>query len=411
MHLAPFQALGKLSYSLYLWHWPILIVAAEHAGKTSLSVPENLGWVLVALVASIASYRLVEHPIRHAKLPSRSRLASIGVGVSLVALTLGVIAVQSDLFAPPSAGQTAGSLHQPGSNAPSSTVAGISDPIQTVERLVAASSRIHAVPAKLVPLLAQSSLPSNLGAPDSKTLCFAWYTVSTVPKCIFGDPEGKYTMVLYGDSHAAMWFQALDEIATRAHWRLIILSKIACPAALLSSHAPNARGDWIACDQWHQFAVKRINSIDPDLLLISQEVDQKPNTTEYTTTQWRRGLGQLFAHIQAPKAQEVIIGNIPYGGGPDCLFQHLTSVQACSTKPQPSVLSYNEAERQAARAAGARYINLIPWFCSRTCSSVIGGYNVYVNRKHVAVGYSRFLEGALTEALDVPGLSLTGPGQ
>ena len=66
--LSPFRGLGKLSYSLYLWHWPILIIAAEYAGKTSLSVPDNLGWDVVALGASAVTYVVVENPIRHAKL-------------------------------------------------------------------------------------------------------------------------------------------------------------------------------------------------------------------------------------------------------------------------------------------------------------------------------------------------------
>ena len=67
LRLAPFRWLGGCSYSLYLWHWPILIIAAEYAGKTSLSVKDNLGWDLVALVASMLTYCLIENPVRHAQ--------------------------------------------------------------------------------------------------------------------------------------------------------------------------------------------------------------------------------------------------------------------------------------------------------------------------------------------------------
>ena len=67
--LGPFQWLGKRSYALYLWHWPILIIAAEAADKSSLSLADNLGLILGAVVISMASYRLVENPIRHWRLP------------------------------------------------------------------------------------------------------------------------------------------------------------------------------------------------------------------------------------------------------------------------------------------------------------------------------------------------------
>ena len=58
----PFQWFGKISYSLYLWHWPILILAAESAGRSSLPFWQNIWWLVVALVAAAITYSLVENP-------------------------------------------------------------------------------------------------------------------------------------------------------------------------------------------------------------------------------------------------------------------------------------------------------------------------------------------------------------
>jgi peptidoglycan/LPS O-acetylase OafA/YrhL len=88
--LLPFRWLGKLSYSLYLWHWPILIIAAEHLGKTSLPVGDNLLLVLLALAISVITYRVIENPIRHWRLPSRQ---SVGAGVGLVLATVVLLSV------------------------------------------------------------------------------------------------------------------------------------------------------------------------------------------------------------------------------------------------------------------------------------------------------------------------------
>jgi len=87
LRLPPFQWMGKLSYSLYLWHWPILIIAAQHVGHP-LSVDDNLLWLLFALALSIGSYFLIENPIRHWKFITRSGARSVSLGGLLIALSL-----------------------------------------------------------------------------------------------------------------------------------------------------------------------------------------------------------------------------------------------------------------------------------------------------------------------------------
>ena len=87
LRLPPFQWLGKLSYSLYLWHWPILIIAAQRVGHP-LSVPDNLFWLCFALGLSVGSYVLIERPIRHWRFLIRSAGRSLLAGALLICLSL-----------------------------------------------------------------------------------------------------------------------------------------------------------------------------------------------------------------------------------------------------------------------------------------------------------------------------------
>ena len=84
-----FQAVGRWSYSIYLWHYPILILAAQRFGP--LTVPENLLLVGVAIFLSAATYRLVEDPIRRTRFVTRSAWLSIGVGLLVVGLVVGML--------------------------------------------------------------------------------------------------------------------------------------------------------------------------------------------------------------------------------------------------------------------------------------------------------------------------------
>jgi peptidoglycan/LPS O-acetylase OafA/YrhL len=91
--LPPVRWVGKLSYSLYLWHWPLLAIATERAGG-SLPMGKRLLWLLVALGLSIITYYAVENPIRHSRFLARRRFASLALGAGLTGLSLAVVAFE-----------------------------------------------------------------------------------------------------------------------------------------------------------------------------------------------------------------------------------------------------------------------------------------------------------------------------
>jgi peptidoglycan/LPS O-acetylase OafA/YrhL len=90
----PVQVLGLLSYSLYLWHWPILVIAAEYRGTTSLPVWDNVLLLLVAVVAAAVTYRWLENPVRHARSLVGRPVVSVALGLCLVGATLAVTTVE-----------------------------------------------------------------------------------------------------------------------------------------------------------------------------------------------------------------------------------------------------------------------------------------------------------------------------
>ena len=94
LRLRPCQWLGLISYSLYLWHWPVLTIAAEHSAGGTLSVWHALGWELLSVVLAVITYRLLENPIRHSRYFIARRWVSLALGGCLIISTFAVATVE-----------------------------------------------------------------------------------------------------------------------------------------------------------------------------------------------------------------------------------------------------------------------------------------------------------------------------
>lgn len=84
----PMQWIGARSYSLYLWHWPFLTIAAEYLAH-DLSAIQNTGLLLLALAATAVSYRLIENPVRRARVLATHTGLTLAIGAVLVSVTVG----------------------------------------------------------------------------------------------------------------------------------------------------------------------------------------------------------------------------------------------------------------------------------------------------------------------------------
>ena len=390
LKVRPAQWLGRLSYSLYLWHWPILVIAAQYARKSQLPVWQNLGWVLVAVALSIGTYRLVENPVRHSGLGPRQ---SVLLGAILVVATLLLLTFFLTFNVTEASGYHI-------------------DPVRSSAvqaELVAAAPRIKELPHPMIPPLNPSV--DEFGGSLENNACASGTAQTTERICVLGDRQGKNLLVVYGDSHALMWLPAFLWIAQTAHWRLVVLSKPYCPAIPLTIANPPTLGTVnspdVVCDKWHSWATRWINAHDPQKLVITQEsiyrvpVPGAASPRWADASDWRTGLDALFSSLTTSRSRTVILGNAPVlpQPGPQCLAANPSNVQACSSPATSAVQFSNQVEQSTAGTLHIGYINTVPWFCSSVCTAVIGKYNVYLDGAHINASFASYLEVLLGQAL------------
>lgn len=406
----PFRMLGCWSFSLYLWHWPLLTIAAARAGHP-LSVAQNLQFVAAALILAAATYYLVENPLRFAK-PLRSRqLPSIAAGAACAAVAFAVCQWQIQNHAPPRLPpQLQPAIAQAGAPPPLASATAAPDPAATLRALVEAAASIEQLPAAPQPDL-QRAAGDFAWLPPFGQGCLVDADVRESPSCVFGDPEAPRTLVLLGDSHMAMWLGAFHDIGVRNHLRVVLLSKTAC--APLSNEMYRSFGTgpqrfwgpYEECYPWLRTSLARTAELKPAAVVVSScsgcdyIVDAKGN--RLGPGAWAEGLQRTLEAIRESGAQPVVLGDIPrLPGMLDCLALHQRNVQACSESAAGALSSnYADADRFAAGNTESLYIDPVPWFCSALCTGVIGDFVPYTNDYHVTATYARYLTPLLENAI------------
>jgi peptidoglycan/LPS O-acetylase OafA/YrhL len=406
LSVAPMQRVGAWSYSLYLWHWPPLAILAARWG--GLTTSQALAIVALSFIPAVASYRLVENPIRFGTTlrASPGLSLSVGANLSLVAAIAGVAVVISTTLNPaasPFAAQP-GSPAAPGAGALPNTDNPDGDPDDPDDAVTNPSLTPADLETLLVgigpvtppPALATQDLPRTY--PDG-----CWTRVGN-PRpivCEYGDPDSTVHVALLGDSKAGQWMSALIDIAERNSWRLTNITKSACPLTLAM---PDYRGDPAHdCLEWGERVIELLAADPPDIVLASQVASAAWTDDPDASRQdlMVDGMVDAYRRIESNGSRIVLLLDNPHPGLTvyDCVAKHMDDLRPCVFERNDD-RGGRTAQLAAAEQGGFAVLDMMDQICPTSpCLPVIGGVLVFRQGSHLTASYVNSMTPVLEDRL------------
>jgi hypothetical protein len=394
--LRPLRWVGDLSYSLYLWHWPVLILGAAYVRPGS---PAGTALLLaVTFVAAAAAFYLVESPVRRARLMPARRLRALvlwPVAVSLVVASTqwstshanGVLEARLDrvvaLRGVPVGGPRAVATDE-----------------RTVGRRIDdALRRAHRHAPIPFPLDNYDHLGHDIFLPTWR--CFAGWEDSKGAICPVGDVSSKRTVVVLGDSFLMQWLPALAAIGTQEGLRVVPLIKLGCvPFDVPQQHRAD---DYPSCPAFRSWATAEIRALRPDLVVVGYRglfhvVPEDGRTPEQA---WSDGVASTLRRLQPLAPLEVLSSTSPVSFNPwTCLASPGADMATCTSRQEHDETEANTLTRAVTDRLGIRYVDATGLVCRHDlCPLVVDRTIVRHDAAHVTRTWALQVVDALARRL------------
>ncbi|MDM4761943.1 acyltransferase family protein [Galbitalea sp. SE-J8] len=377
----PFRLVGDASYALYLWHWP-LIVVAPYVTRRPLSVIDGIAVVALAAALAAATTWGLETVVRRSRPRPRATygVAAVVAGALVVASVVTVVVVQASTV------QTARAV----------AVAETNDPCFASRAMVDASCTD--------PFADPAGLDAAFWAQDKGTLGTCNSAAESAEVCAFGDTaDPSRTIALVGNSHAGHLVAALDAYGRSHGWRVLLMRKTGCSGILTAAVIATQRA---GCVAWSRSVRGVIDDpyegVDVVVLASNDEGTHYVSTAPLGARDRATVVAGYAADIRALEAAGhpvLVVGDVPISAVavPECLDEHRGETDPCS---QPDRGADDDLVAEAGAAAGAPAFPLRPYFCSDgRCHVIIGGVPTYIDEHHLTATYSRSLADRLGDAV------------
>jgi len=392
MGLRPVQLLGDVSYAVYLWHWPLIVLLPYWTGH-DLRTGDKVAIVAATLLLAWATRQWVERPVlaRRRRIPS---WAAFGASACAGAVVL-VLAVSGSVTA----------THRNG-----------------IELAAAAEQLADRPPCFGAaacppggPRCADEDLPKGVTPPPDvvpadvpslfRDRCDSTGKTDAVPKpCRVGDQEGALRIALVGDSHAVQYSAALDEVARSHGWALDGYSKGACPFSDVRREQDAVLH--AACTAWIERATTMLLEGDYDLVLTSQVsgVDWDPPHGRSPEDFAEGGLVSLWGTLADHGIRVAAIADVPRPrkGVLDCLLEADRDAAGACRTPRADAMLYDPQVGAVAELdrPDVTLVDLTDVYCDdRECLPVVGGVSVYRDSNHLSSTFAGTLAPYLEDAV------------
>lgn len=356
----PLKYVGDISYSLYLWHWPVLVIGQHVLVEKTLYNQSLL--ILVSLAFAHISYTLIENPIR--RYQGTQILPKWQIVISMVAIVL-----------------------------------------TSVQFIRWHNSSADALAATAASPFAQA----RADAPEIYRYgCDDWYASAQVKRCQFGSKDAHKVAVIWGDSIGLQWFPAIKQALEleRGEWRIEVLTKSSCPIVDHPIFYERLGRIYTECSEWRDASAAYLTQLKPDLLLIGSA-----GSYDLTTQQWYEGTLRILDQ-QRDSAGQIAIIAPTYAlafNGVTCLEEQrsLASAQAverhtCSTPANNQKLSdaITGLRKAADSLPHSKLVNLNSAVCpDELCSALSGNLIVFRDNQHLTASFALSLAETFKEKL------------
>lgn len=402
----PVRFVGDISYSAYLWHWPLVVILPYALGHPA-GARVKLAILGATLVAAWATKKWVEDPVRSRGPLVRRRSRATFLATAVASAAMVAVAAGGWLYVDVQVAHARAAATAFDAGADPCFGAGAMDGRRRCSDPYAWSSSVSTAFAK-------SDLSHGF-------FCLTTSSDPTVKTCRFGSAHPATTVALLGDSHTASLYEAMDQVAREKNWAVVTYLKTGCPA-LGSSHFHGANQPWSeppSCGAWGQAALREI-AADPAISQVF--TSYRSDVYKYVADD-----GSLHDDIPAAVVQDPlrrladagktvnVLRAIPSTGGvqlgpqeadlevnqPDCIAQAGHVPDPCSgaraLRLTPDRLA---AAAVAMHDSRVRVIDLTDAFCDPDrCHSLIGGVVVYFDGSHLTATFSRTLGQFIAQRL------------
>lgn len=397
--------LGDISYSLYLWHWPVLVLPAALAGMP-LGMGANLALAALSILLAWLSHVTLEEGFQHMTVDGLRTLVfttSLVLSVALVLVANGSATAARRALADQTTSTRIPALEERLQRVPSARLATYAN------ESVSATGEII-VPEHLTPSL--DALEADLSAVQTNG-CSGNREAAATARCWGGDPAADKVLVLLGDSHASHWWPAFDAIGRKDHYRVLALTRNACtvndlgevPSDLSEAHATQ-------CAAFRQAAGAAIQELDPDVVVVAQTINQyfafSPDQGGFTD-RWQGSIRTALAGLP-DRSRLLYLGDSPSYSAQQsemppagsCLTRHVDDPQQCRIPSRvPEVARAEASSRQAVEDLGGRYVDLSAILCTeQQCPMSTLNNVLYRDYTHVTSATARILQPVLADELD-----------